>query len=139
MNTECKLRGDNYEYYLSSKFDLTKDEEILKVLELSKFSGDEDIIDIKEVNTKMYHNVTKLKSYMTEDSIYTDGKIVNSEYGKAIVDFSVALIFKKEFHTENLKKIDIIINGSSKEECNKVRKEKLAYYINPNIFDLLLL
>ena len=139
MNTECNLRGDSYEYYLNNKFDLTKDDEILKVLELSRFNGQDDIIDIKEVNTKMYHNVTNLKSYMTEDSIYTDGKIINSEYGKAIVNFSVALIFKKEFHTEKLKKIDIIINGSSKDECNRVRKEKLAYYINPNIFDLLLL
>ena len=141
METKCKnnSRGRiDYEDYLNKKFDLSKEEDILKVLSLSDFIPTDNVLQIKYVDTKQYHNVTKLKSYTTEDSIYTDGRIVGSEFGKAIVDFSIALIFKKEFHTERLINMYIIINGSSDEECHNIMRSKLAYYLNPLTFSLLL-
>lgn len=131
---EDYLRGE----WLNYEFNLMDNNDIFKIFKLSDFYPEKGVVDIKDVNTKKYFNVTKLKSYTTEDSIYTDGRIVEDVYGKAIVDFSIALIFKWEHSNNILRKLDIIINSDSPEEYENVRKHKLVRYINPCTFKLLI-
>lgn len=128
------LRGE----WLNYEFDLMDNNDIFKIFKLSDFNPKKGIVDIKDVNTKKYFNVTKLKSYTTEDSIYTDGRIVEDVYGKAIVDFSIALIFKWDIYSNTLKKLDIIINSDSPEKYEYVRKHILTKYINPCTFKFLI-
>ena len=139
MNTDVKDSRDKKNgYWLNYEFDLNNDNDILEILKLSDFNPKPGVVSIKEVNTKKYFNVTNLKSYTTEDSIYTNGRIVNDQYGKAIVDFTLAIIIKRDIFSYNLKNIDIIINADSEEGYSEIRKNILVKYINPCVFKLFL-
>ena len=139
MNTDVKDNRDKFKgYWLNYEFDLTNDNDIMEILKLSDFNPKPGVVSIKEVNTKKYFNVTNLKSYTTEDSIYTNGRIVNDQYGRAIVDFTLAIIIKRDIFNYDLKNIDIIINADSDEGYADIRKNVLVKYINPCTFKLFL-
>lgn len=101
---------------------------------------DKKYISIKEINNVVYYHNNNIVSYNTQDDIYTNGSIRESEYGKMIKDFTVSVIVKRNFNMpKNLRVVglDIILNANSDENMKILKRDFILKYLTPGTLQLL--
>ena len=108
----------------------------IKNLILYSIHMDRDAIAVKEITSKVYYHTTNLKSYMTNDDIYTNGEIEDTEKGKKIKHFSIAVIVKRKLNDFSVEAIDVILCGKDEDEISNIKANLLPTYLSPSVFGL---
>lgn len=89
-------------------------------------------ICIKEIDNVVYYHNNGIISYNTQDDIYTNGCIKESEFGKMIKDFTTAIIIKRNLNMPkdlNVVGIDIIFNSNSGKSIKELKRTFILKYL----------
>ena len=132
-NFECI--DDNPSKTISEIFRNLSDDDI-KNLILYSIHMDRNAISVKEITSKVYYHTTNLKSYMTNDDIYTNGEIEDTDRGKKIKHFSIAVIVKRRIKDFTVEAIDVILCGKDDDAISEIKANLLPTYLSPSVFGL---